>query len=480
MAAIRRARRAMAPPVAALGLLVLLAAPVAAAESAPHLDGSRLGLAWTAPFAGLLLSIALVPVLSPRFWHRHHGKLAAVWTLVFLLPFAALHSVELATAEVAHTLLLEYLPFVILLLALFTIAGGVRLKGRLPGTPAANTALLAVGTLIASVVGTTGAAVLLVRPLIAANRARRRNAHVFVFFIFLVGNIGGALTPLGDPPLFLGFLAGVAFFWPAAHLLLPMLVMSGALLAGFFVLDGLLGRREGPLPQPDGAARLGIEGKRNLVLLCAVLGAVLMSGLWNSGVRISVLGADLALESLVRDVLLLALVALSLRITRRDIYEANGFSWFPILEVAKLFAGLFLTIIPAIAILRAGEAGALAPWIRLLTGPDGRPIDAMYFWLTGVLSSFLDNAPTYLIFFNTAGGDAAELMGPLGTTLAAISAAAVFMGANTYVGNAPNFMVKSICEASAIRMPSFFGYMAWSSGLLIPLYLALTLLFFRS
>jgi len=461
-----------------VGLIIAFAAPAAAAASAADLDGSKIGLAWIAPFAGLLLSIALLPQFSPRFWHRHHGKVAAAWTLIFLLPFAGVYGAELATAEVARTLLLEYLPFVILLLALFAIAGGVRLKGRLPGTPAANTALLAFGTLVASVLGTTGATVLLVRPLIAANRARRHNAHVFVFFIFLVGNIGGALTPLGDPPLFLGFLASVAFFWPAVHLLMPTLVMSGALLAIFIVLDSLLHRRERPLPQLDGTADLGIEGKHNLALLAAVLGAVLMSGLWHSGVRISPLGADLALENLVRDAPLLGLIALSLRTTRREIYEANSFSWFPILEVAKLFAGLFLTIIPAIAILRAGETGPLAPWVKLLTASGGQAIAAMYFWLTGLLSSVLDNAPTYLIFFNTAGGDAVELMGPLAPTLAAISAGAVFMGANTYVANAPNFMVKSICEASAVRMPSFFGYMAWSVGLLLPLYVALTLIFF--
>lgn len=476
--ATNRGWRAIKQPLAVLGLLPLLAPPVAAAESVPHLDGSTLGLAWTFPFAGLLLSIAIVPALSPRFWHRHHGKIAAGWTLAFVLPLAFVRSAELTIAEVAHTLLLEYLPFVILLLALFTIAGGVQLEGRLPGRPAANTGLLTLGTLLASIVGTTGAAMLLVRPLIAANRARRHHAHVFVFFIFLVANIGGSLTPLGDPPLFLGFLAGVSFFWPTVHLLLPMLLLSGALLAIFFALDSLLSQRERPLPQPDGAARLGVEGKHNLVLLAGVLGAVLMSGLWDSGVRFSVLGANLALEHLVRDALLLALTALSLRTTRREIYAANGFSWFPILEVAKLFAGLFLTIIPAIAILRAGSAGALAAWIKLLTGPDGRPIEAMYFWLTGVVSSFLDNAPTYLIFFNSAGGDAVELMGPLALTLTAISAGAVFMGANTYIGNAPNFMVKSICEASGVRMPSFFGYMAWSSGLLFPLYLAVTLIFF--
>lgn len=449
-----------------------------AAEAGPRLNGGDLDLAWTLPFLGLLLSIAILPLLAPHFWHRHHGKVSAAWALAFLFPFVGRYGLALAETEVAHTLLFEYLPFVILLLALFTVAGGVQLVGELSGSAASNTSVLAFGTLLASITGTTGASLLLVRPLIAANRGRRYKMHVFVFFIFLVGNIGGALSPLGDPPLFLGFLAGVRFFWPTTHLFVPTLVMCGALLPLFFVLDSALARREGLVPRPRAAQRLGIAGKRNLVLLAGVIGAVLLSGLWDSGVPVRVLGNELELENVVRDGILLAITILSLKITHATIHEANGFSWYPILEVAKLFAGLFLTLIPAIAILRAGEDGALAPWIGLLESPDGKPLDAMYFWLTGGLSSFLDNAPTYLMLFNTAGGDPARLMGPLASTLVAISAGAVFMGANTYVGNAPNFMVKSICEQHGIRMPSFFGYMAWSMAILVPLYLLLTWLFF--
>jgi Na+/H+ antiporter NhaD/arsenite permease-like protein len=473
----RRVKTATAGACCTAGAVLAYAGRAAAGETAPHLDGARLGLVWTLPFMGLLLSIALLPLAAHRFWHDHHGKVAAGWAMVFLVPFALTHGWALAGAEIAHTLLDEYLPFVILLLALFVVAGGIQLVGRLSGRPGSNTALLAFGTLLASIAGTTGASVLLIRPLLAANRGRRRNVHVFVFFIFLVSNIGGALSPLGDPPLFLGFLAGVHFFWPTRHLLAPMLVMSAVLLPLFYALDTWLARRDGGVAL-SAPTRLGLAGKRNLVLLAGILGAVLLSGLWHPQVEVPILGVPVALENLVRDLLLLAIAAVSLKITHPDIHRANGFAWFPILEVAQLFAGLFLTIIPAIAILRAGASGALGPWLGALDHPGGGPANAVYFWATGLLSSFLDNAPTYLMFFNLAGGDAVHLMGPLAGTLAAISAGAVFMGANTYVGNAPNFMVKSICEQEGIKMPSFFGFLAWSAGILGPLYVLETWLFF--
>jgi Na+/H+ antiporter NhaD/arsenite permease-like protein len=455
----------------------------AAFPPAAAADGPALGLVWLVPFAGLLLSIALVPLAAPGFWHRHYGKIAAGWAFAFLLPYAWRYGAGPALAALARTLLHDYLPFVLLLLALFIIAGGIRLNGRLPGTPLANTAFLAIGTLLASVAGTAGASVLLIRPLVVANLPRRHKVHVFVFFIFLVSNIGGALTPLGDPPLFLGFLAGVDFFWPTRHLLAPMLFASGSLLAVFLAIDWLLARRDDP-PAERGAlaalraASLRIEGRFNLLLMAGVIGAVLLSGLWRSPLHVVLLGTELALPGLVRDLLLLALSGLSLWATPRFIREANGFSWFPVVEVAKLFAGIFVTIVPAIAILQAGRAGAAAPLVALAAGPGGAPSEARFFWLTGILSSVLDNAPTYLMSFNLAGGDPARLMGPLAGTLAAISTGAVFMGANTYIGNAPNFMVRSLCEALGVRMPSFLGYMAWSLAVLGPLYLALTVLFF--
>jgi Na+/H+ antiporter NhaD/arsenite permease-like protein len=368
----------------------------------------------------------------------------------------------------------------VLLTALFTVTGGIHIKGNLHGSPSMNTALLAIGTVLAGWMGTTGASMLLIRPMIRANDGRRHKIHVFVFFIFLVSNIGGALTPLGDPPLFLGFLKGVSFFWTTTHLFGEMLVCAIVLLALFYAIDSYWYRREGPPkhdPTPETPVR--IEGGVNIILLAAIVGAVLASGTWKPGIRFTVFHVTLELQSVLRDLILVAICFLSLRLTSRASRLDNGFSWAPMLEVAKLFAGIFITIAPALAILRAGKDGVLAPLVALVTGPDGQPNDVWYFWLTGILSSFLDNAPTYLVFFNLAGGDPDVLMGALASTLAAISCGAVFMGANSYIGNAPNFMVKAVVEEAGIRMPSFFGYMAWSCGILVPLFVLLTVIFFR-
>ncbi len=464
--------------------LLLLAATLlfaAAPAQAAAIDARGMSILWVLPFAGILLSIALLPLLTPSLWHHHFGKISAFWALCFILPFA-LRDGSGATAHVLLEVALhEYIPFIILLLALFTVAGGVRITGNLNGSPSLNTAMLLVGTVIASWMGTTGASMLLIRPLIRANDNRKHNVHVVVFFIFLVSNIGGSLTPLGDPPLFLGFLKGVDFFWTTSHLFMPTLVSTVVLLGLFYVIDSYYFRKEGIVPaDPTPDSPIGMQGGVNLVLLAAIVLAVLMSGTWKPGVTFSIFGVDVELQNLARDIALLAITFASLKLTEAETRSGNGFSWGPILEVAKLFAGIFITIIPAIAILRAGKDGALAGLVALASNPDGTPNNAMYFWLAGSLSSFLDNAPTYLVFFNMASGDAATLMGPLGATLAAISAGAVFMGANSYIGNAPNFMVKAIAEEMNVKMPSFFGYMAWSCCILLPLFGLLTLLFFRS
>jgi Na+/H+ antiporter NhaD/arsenite permease-like protein len=450
-----------------------------AAEGAPHLDGTALGIAWILPFVGILLSIAVLPLVRPHFWHAHFGKVSAFWALAFVVPFASVFGIELATYEVLLTALLEYLPFIILLASLFTVAGGVRVTGTLVGTPAVNTGILLLGTVLASWMGTTGACMLLIRPLLRANEHRRFRVHTVVFFIFLVGNIGGALTPLGDPPLFLGFLQGVGFFWTTGHLLAPMLLCSAVLLVLYYATDTWRFRQEGRLREAprEPAMPLRIEGAVNLGLLLCVVGAVLLSGLWKPGVLVEVFHIQLEAQNVARDLILLLLIVLSLVLTRSETRTLNDFNWFPIVEVAKLFVAIFITIIPAIAILRAGTAGALGGLVAMVE-TDGQPHNLAYFWLTGLLSSFLDNAPTYLVFFNIAGGDAQALMGPLATTLAAISAGAVFMGANTYIGNAPNFMVRSIAIERGVAMPSFFGYMAWSVGILLPLFLVTSLLFY--
>ena len=467
-----------------LTLLVTLLAPtlaLAAGGHHPTIPGPELSAVWVIPFACMLLSIAIMPLAIPHIWHHHFGKIAVFWGLAFLVPCFAVYGAQVAIYELLHALLLEYVPFIILLFALFTVAGGVRLKGSLVGTPVVNTGILAVGTILASWMGTTGAAMLLIRPLLRANAHRRYRVHSVVFFIFLVANIGGSLTPLGDPPLFLGFLKGVSFFWTTTNLFMKTLLMVVALLAIFYVVDKVLYKKEGsPVPTADPDApkeKLGLDGSINLFFLLLIVGAVLVSGLLQLGEAFTIYGVTVEGQNLLRDISLLSIAGLSWAFTSKQCRELNEFSWAPIEEVAKLFLGIFVSMIPAIAILRAGTDGALAGVINMVFH-EGQPVNAMFFWLTGALSSFLDNAPTYLVFFNTAGGDAAHLMTDMASTLAAISTGAVFMGANTYIGNAPNFMVRSIAEERGVPMPSFFGYMMWSVGILVPLFIVLTFLFF--
>ncbi|SEP77335.1 transporter, UIT6 family [Faunimonas pinastri] len=462
-----------------LGPVLAAPAPAFAASAEGGINGAGLDLLWIIPFAGLLLSIALMPLVAARIWHHHFGKIAAGWAVLFVVPAILSFGAGTTADALLHALIGEYIPFIVLLFALFTVAGGIYIKGNLHGAPALNTGILLLGTACAGIMGTTGAAMLFVRPLIRANDDRRHSAHVMVFFIFLVANIGGSLTPLGDPPLFLGFLQGVSFFWPTTHLLGPMALVSLILLVFFFAIDRFLYIREGrtrPDPTPD--SRIRIHGLANVPLLIAIALIVLGTGIYKSPIVFHIGTVELAFQDLLRDVLLIGIALLSLVLTPKATREANGFEWGPIAEVAKLFAGIFITIIPALAILKAGQEGALSGLLDLLTNARGEPSNAMYFWLTGILSSFLDNAPTYLVFFNAAGGDAQHLMGPLVKTLEAISIGAVFMGANTYIGNAPNFMVKAIAESNGIRMPSFFAYMLWSVVILVPCFVLITLIYF--
>ncbi|MEY4662349.1 MAG: hypothetical protein RLZZ239_822 [Pseudomonadota bacterium] len=463
-----------------LALPLFLTLPTLA--SAAEFDGAQLTAVWGIPFAGILLSIALAPLLLPHFWHHHYGKVAAGWALAFLLPFAAVFGISTAGVNLVHALFAEYIPFIILLTALFTVSGGIYIRGNLHGSPGLNTAILAIGAFLASFMGTTGASMLLIRPLIRANDNRKHVAHVVVFFIFIVSNAGGSLTPLGDPPLFLGFLKGVDFFWTVKHIFPESLFLIGSLLIIFYALDSwFYHRREEMLPAdptPD-SRQIGFDGRVNFVLLGGVVALVLMSGIWKSPVSFNIAGTEVGLPGVVRDVGLVLITLLSLKLTPEAVHQDNQFSWGPMVEVAKLFAGIFLTIIPVIAMLRAGVNGPFGGVVSAVTNPDGSPNVMMYFWITGLLSSFLDNAPTYLVFFNTAGGDAQVLMTTLAPTLAAISAGAVFMGANSYIGNAPNLMVKAIAEDRGIKMPSFFGYMAWSCSVLIPLFIVMSYIWFR-
>ena len=445
--------------------------------AAATLDGARMSWPWALPFIGLLLSIAIGPLLFPRVWHAHYGKIAFAWTTLTLAPLAALQGIPIAVAGLVHAMLAEYLSFIVLLFALYVVAGGILVTANLRGTPWVNAAILVLGTVMASIVGTTGAAMILIRPLLRANAARLVNAHVVVFFIFLVANIGGALSPLGDPPLFVGFLRGVDFFWTTRHLAAETALTAAIVLVVFVAIDTWYYRRDRRIQVIGEAAApvaFSIKGGVNIALLGLIIGAILLSDVWKPGVTFEVGGTSLALENLLRDGALIVIALASLVLTRDAHREANGFSWEPIREVAYLFAGIFACIIPVLAMLGAGKDGAFAWLLAAVTRSDGTPHDAAYFWVAGALSAVLDNAPTYLVFFELAGGDAARLMGELATTLAAISMGAVFMGALTYIGNAPNFMIYAIATERGIKMPSFFGYLAWSCAVLVPVFVLLT------
>ncbi|GAB4340306.1 MAG: sodium:proton antiporter [Calditrichia bacterium] len=479
--------------------------------AAGHDIGSELPL-WSAiPFVGILLSIALFPLIAPHFWHHHFGKVSAFWALLFAIPFVFAYHGH-AVHEILHIYLLDYIPFIILLWSLFTVSGGILVKGAPVGTPVANLILLIIGTFLASWIGTTGAAMVLVRPLIRMNKYRKSKVHLVVFFIFLVANIGGSLTPLGDPPLFLGFLHHVPFFW-TFNLLTEWALVAGILLVIFFLYDNYMFRKEGwhqkmhlkefHFELPAGIDEIDLKekyevednnhkvrtksfnmqilGLHNLIFLLGIIGGVLFSGTVHLG-HANILGVHVAIESLIRDAFLITMGLLSLQTTEKAIREGNEFTWFPIVEVAKLFAGIFMTIIPALAMLKAGLHGELAFITRAVREPWH------YFWVTGTLSSFLDNAPTYLTFLNSALGQffagmpeptaVAKLIAEQEIYLKAISTGAVFFGAMTYIGNAPNFMVKSIAEEQNIKMPSFFGYMLYSIALLVPVFLLVTFIFF--
>jgi Na+/H+ antiporter NhaD/arsenite permease-like protein len=460
--------------------LASLACPLGAQSAyAAALDGAAMSPLLGLPFAGVLLSIALFPLLAPDFWHHHYGKVTAVWGALALAPMALIYGPSTAWESVFHVLALEYAPFILLLLALFTAAGGIVVRGNLHDTPVANTMLLAAGGACASVIGTTGAAMVFIRPLLRANDDRKHIAHVVVFFIFIVANVGGSLTPLGDPPLFLGFLRGVDFFWTTKYLFKETALIFVLLLAIFYALDTYMQRRE---PErmvdttPD--APLRMTGLVNLALIGVVIGAILMSATWKPGIGVTLFGTRLEIQNLLREAIMIVVAIASIKLTMAQDRKENGFEWGPIIEVGKLFAGIFICIIPVLAMLQAGKAGPFAGLVGLVTNADGSPNNAAYFWLTGALSSFLDNAPTYLVFFQLAGGDPVQLMGPLSKTLEAISLGAVFMGANTYIGNAPNFMVYAIARQAGVNMPSFFGYMLWSGAVLIPLFALITFLYF--
>ena len=446
------------------------------AHAASTLDGAAMGWPWALPFIGTLLSIAAGPLLFPKVWRRHYGKITAGWAALTIGSIALAYGLPAALRAVIHAILADYLSFIVLLFALYTVAGGILVTGNVRGAPLMNTAALALGALMASIVGTTGTAMILIRPLVRANAERTHNAHVVIFFIILVGNVGGALTPLGDPPLFAGFLRGVDFFWPAQNLWRQTALVAVLLLGAFLALDFWRHIDDAPPPRVSTSEPVGVRGAINVLFIALIIVSILISATWKPGVSFDVYGTKVELQNLVRDASLVAIAGLSLWATPDTHRRANDFTWEPIREVAKLFAGIFVAIIPVMTMLQAGRNGAFAWLLSVVSERDGLPNEVAYFWLTGLLSALLDNVPTYLVFFELVGGDARELTGPLAGTLASISMGAVYMGALTYIGNAPNYMVYAIAQQHGVKMPNFFAYMLCAAVALVPLFALLTFL----
>ena len=460
-------------------MLVLLLA-LALVPGVAHASGDgltqALSLPWVLPFVGMLLSIALLPMVAHHWWEKRSSQflVSGLWSLPILGYFgwmiATGHHGEDASHALSHALE-EYISFIALLGSLFVISGGILLKGDLEARPSVNTAFLAIGTFLANLIGTTGASMLLIRPMLRTNSERQYVRHIPLFFIFLVSNIGGALTPIGDPPLFLGYLRGVPFWWTLEHIWYIWLLPVGVLLVMFFSVDTWFYRKEDARHRQLDAQRkepLSVQGAWNFALLFGVIAAVLL------------LSPDPEVHDFrhyyAREVAMVVLAGLSVWRTRSEIRKANSFTYGPILEVAALFIGIFVTMIPATILLEAnGSAlGLTQPW--------------QYFWATGALSSFLDNAPTYVTFAAMACGNvadctSAEQLGTLasspvgGPLLVAVSMGAVFMGANSYIGNGPNFMVRAIAEESGYKMPSFFGYVGWAAVVLLPVFALVTVVF---
>lgn len=462
-----------------IGAILLLTQGAVVSEAWAAGDGGSgfIPPVWTIlPFVGILFSIALFPLFAHHFWEHHYPKISFFWLILAIVLMVASvpgdTSFLLAYGAKFFATYEEYIAFIILLGSLFIISGGIYISGDLKGTPMLNSIIILIGSLLASIIGTTGAAMLLIRPLMRANEERDSQAHVVLFFIFLVCNIGGALTPIGDPPLFLGFLQGIPFEWTLV--LIPHWAVAIALVLGiFYAFDAYLYKKQG-LAMSNTGVSIKIEGSFNFVLLLGVVGLVIMSGVlhFETVIQVGSLG-QLHMPALMRDGGQVVLAGISLWLTPKLIRESNSFNFEPIKEVAYLFIGIFTTMIPALMLLnaRGGELGLSTP--------------AHYFWVTGFLSSFLDNAPTYLTFLYTAMGalnvpTAFDMTTGVESAriLEGISAGAVFMGAMTYIGNGPNFMVKAIAEGSGVKMPSFFGYLMYSSLILLPVFLLISLLFF--
>lgn len=462
--------------------------PTAAFAAGEEALGDQLPIWSIIPFVGMLLSIAIFPLVKGEWWEKNQLWVALFWSAVFIVPFFIAFGAHITIFELIHTIALDYFPFLLLLIALYAAAGGIVIRGSLVGTPKLNVALLAIGSVLASVIGTTGAAMVLIRPLIRANEWRKRKMHTVIFFIFLVCNVGGSLTPLGDPPLFMGYLRGVPFFWCLTHLWPIWIFTVALLLIVYYLIENSRYKKdlaEGAVQPEHTGEKLQFDGLINIAFIVLILVGTYSSGYLagldmftnadgsTKGITLFTHGEETAVATypnLIKDAIYIVAIILSMVFTKKELREENNFNWGAMEEVAKLFIGIFITMIPALAILEAKGASL------------GLESEWQFFWSTGLLSGFLDNTPTYLVFLTTAcslglpgietsvGSIPAEL-------LIAVSAGAVFMGALSYIGNAPNFMVRSIAEEHDIKMPSFFGYMKWSFGILAPILVIVTLVF---
>lgn len=448
------------------------------------LDGAKLSALWALPFLGIILSIAIIPLLAPNLWSKHYGKISALWTIIILVGVGVVQGIGVSLHNLTQVMFEQFLPFISLLLALFTITGGIKLRGSLAGTPKFNTIMLAIGGLMSSWLGTTGAAVLFIRPLIKANEHRHNKMHTILFFIFIVGNIGGSLTPVGNPPLLMGYISHIPFFWTLTHLFAPTILISAILLLLYYGIDSYYFRKQKSHMHEVDMTKLGVDGIANILLLLLTIGAVVISSN-DMGIAFTLFGVEVNTSEIVELVMLGLLTWASIKFTPAKIREYNKFTWHPILEVGKIFICIFIAMSPLVAILRAGESGAMGGLIASLTDAGGNPANGVYYWAAGILSAFLDSAPAYLVFFNVAASpaDSMHLLPHIymaeyiPSTLLAITMGASFMGALSYIGNAPNMMVKAIAEENGIKMPSFVGYMAWSFGILIPLFILIQWLF---
>ncbi len=430
-------------------------------------------LLWAIPFLGIIFSMSFLPLLAPNFWERHGGIIPFGWTAIYLAGIAWIFGFRELLPATFEPLFNDYVSFIIQIATLYIVAGGIYIDFPNGKGPVFNTMFLFLGSLLAGWIGTTGAAMLLIRPFLRANAQRKYKVHLMVFFIFLVANIGGAATPLGDPPLFIGFLKGVDFFWFIQHLA-PVLFGTIFVLCGlFYIVDTILFKKETGYFETDrDNVFFEIKGARNLFFLVLVLLTVISCQFKGS---FKIAGETYNYSSVLRNVILVSIAGMSLKLTHKNIREENGFTFAPIREVAEFFVAIFITVAPILAILSKGENGSLAMIFNWIA-PGGEFVLSKCFWASGLLSSVLDNAPTFLIFFHLASGNAAELMTTKAAILTSFSISTVFMGALTYIGNAPNLMVRSISEHHGIKVPSFLGYMVWSVGILAPIFLVISCL----